>query len=84
MVPSAAQVPGAVLSQVRVVEPLGSHVLVTVTIEGAEFKVVAPTDFAAAEDSDLWLRPAPARVRWYDPETQREIRHERDPAGSRP
>jgi len=84
VVPSATQVPGAVLSQVRVVEPLGSHVLVTVTIEGTEFKVVAPTDFAATEDSDLWLRPAPAKVRWYDPETQHEVQPERDPAGSRP
>ena len=84
VVPSATQVPDAVLSQVRVVEPLGSHVLVTVTIEGTEFKVVAPTDFTATEDAVLWLRPAPAKVRWYDPETQREIQPEQDPAGSRP
>jgi multiple sugar transport system ATP-binding protein len=82
--PSAGQVPGAVRGQVRVVEPLGSHVLVTVTIEGTEFKVVAPTDFTAAEDTALWLRPAPEKVRWFDPDTRREVQPERDPAATRP
>ncbi len=82
--PSAGQVPGAVPAQVRVVEPLGSHVLVTVTIKGAEFKVVAPAGFTAAEDSELWLRPAPDKVRWFDPDTTREAQSERDPARSRP
>jgi multiple sugar transport system ATP-binding protein len=84
VVTSATQVPGSVPGKVLVVEPLGSHVLVTVPIEGTEFKVVAPTDFTAVEDSDLWLRPAPDKVRWYDPETQHEVQPERDPAGSRP
>ena len=84
VVPAAAPGPGAIPGQVRVVEPLGSHVLVTVTIAGTEFKVVAPTDFTAAEDSELWLRPVPEKVRWYDPETQRAIQAERDPAESRP
>ena len=71
--PSAAQVPDSVPGQVRVVEPLGSHVLVTVTIEGTEFKVLAPSDFTAAEDTALWLRPAPEKVRWFDPDTRREL-----------
>ncbi len=81
---STAELPGSVLGQVLVIEPLGSHVLVTVTIEGTEFKIVAPTDFTAVEGSDLWLRPAPDKVRWYDPDTQHEVQPERDPAGSRP
>jgi multiple sugar transport system ATP-binding protein len=84
VVASAAAVPGSVAGTVRVVEPLGSHVLVTVAIEGTEFKVVAPTDFTAAEDAELWVRPAPEKVRWFDPETQREMSAARDPAGSRP
>jgi multiple sugar transport system ATP-binding protein len=71
--PSADQVPGAVPSRVKVVEPLGSQVLVTVTIDGAEFKVLAPSGFAAAEDAELWLRPAPDKIRWFDPDTQREV-----------
>jgi multiple sugar transport system ATP-binding protein len=84
VVSSAARVPEAVPGLVRVVEPLGSHVLVTVTIAGTEFKVLAPSDFAAAEDAELWLRPVPEKVRWFDPDTQREVRAERDPAGSHP
>ena len=58
--------------------------LVTVTIDGTGFKVVAPTDFTALEDSDLWLKPVPDKVRWYDPESQHEVQPERDPAGSHP
>jgi multiple sugar transport system ATP-binding protein len=84
VVPSAAGAPGAVPGRVRVVEPLGSHVLVTVTIEGTEFKVLTQSDFAAAEDAELWLRPVPEKVRWFDPDTRHEVRAEHDPAGSRP
>ena len=84
VVPVTGGVPGAVPGRVRVVEPLGSHVLATVTIEGTEFKVLAPSDFAAAEDAELWLRPVPEKVRWFDPDTQREVLIARDPAGSRP
>jgi len=80
--PSPGQVAGAVPGRVRVVEPLGSHVLVTVTIEGTEFKVVAPTDFAAETGAELWLRPDPAKVRWFDPDTKQEVQAARDPAGS--
>jgi multiple sugar transport system ATP-binding protein len=81
---AAGQEPGAVPGRVRVVEPLGSHVLVTVTIAGTELKVMAPSDFTAAEDTDLWLCPVPEKVRWFDPGTQREVSGERDPAGLRP
>jgi multiple sugar transport system ATP-binding protein len=84
VVPSAPGAPGAVPGRVRVVEPLGSHVLVTVTIEGTEFKVLTQSDFAAAEDSELWLRPVPEKVRWFDQHTRREVRAEHDQAGSRP
>jgi multiple sugar transport system ATP-binding protein len=70
---SAVQVPGAVPGRVRVSEPLGSHVLVTATVAGTEVKVVAPADFAAAEDAELWLRPVAGKVRWFDPDTQREV-----------
>jgi multiple sugar transport system ATP-binding protein len=83
VMPAAAGAPGAVPGLVRVVEPLGSHVLVTVTIEGTEFKVLTQSDFTAAEDAELWRRPVPEKVRWFDPDTEREVRAEHDPAGSR-
>jgi multiple sugar transport system ATP-binding protein len=84
VVTAVGPVPGAVPGRVRVVEPLGSHVLVTVMIEDTEFKVLAQSDFAAPEDAELWLRPVPEKVRWFDPDTEREVRADRDPAGSRP
>ena len=71
MTPVAGPEADAVPSVVRVVEPLGSQVLVTVTIEGTEFKVLAASDFTAEVDRELWLRPVPAKVRWFDPETER-------------
>jgi multiple sugar transport system ATP-binding protein len=85
---SADRVPGAVPGRVLVVEPLGSHVLVTVMIEGSEsasteFKVLAASDFTVEEGAELWLRPAPGKVRWFDPDTQLEVRPDLDPAGSR-
>ena len=83
-VPAPAGTPGAVPGRVRVVEPLGSHVLVTVAIDGTEFKVLTQSDFAADEGAELWLRPVPEKVRWFDPDTEREVRAEHDPAGSRP
>ena len=82
VIATAERVPGAVPGRVRVVEPLGSHVLVTVTIEGTELKVLAPSDFAADEDAELWLRPVPEKVRWFDPDSKLEVQAARDPAGS--
>jgi multiple sugar transport system ATP-binding protein len=72
--------PGAVPGQVRVVEPLGSHALVTVAIAGTEVKVIAPSDFDGAADAELWLRPVPEKVRWFDPDTKREIQAAGDQA----
>jgi multiple sugar transport system ATP-binding protein len=88
VIASADRVPGAVPGRVLVVEPLGSHVLVTVSIEDSEsasteFKVLAASDFTVEEGAELWLRPAPGKVRWFDPDTQLEVRPDRDPAGSR-
>jgi multiple sugar transport system ATP-binding protein len=84
LMPAAARAPGAVPGTVRVVEPLGSHVLLTVAVAGTEVKVPAPSDFTAAEDAELWLRPVPDKVRWFDPDTRLAVPAERDPAGSRP
>jgi multiple sugar transport system ATP-binding protein len=73
VVPVPAAEPDAFPATVRVVEPLGSQVLVTVDVSGTEFKVLTPSDFTAVEDSELWLRPVPGKVRWFDPETERAI-----------
>ena len=58
---------GALPARVVVVEPLGSHQLLTLRIGEQHLKVVTPTDFPAGPDRDLWLRPDPAKLRWLDP-----------------
>jgi multiple sugar transport system ATP-binding protein len=58
---------GAMPARVRVIEPLGSHLLLTMRIGEQDLKVVTPVDFPAAPDGQLWLRPDPAKLRWLDP-----------------
>ena len=57
--------PGAVPADVRVIEPLGSQTLVTVTISGTEFKLLTAAGFTAGVNSVLWLRPLPDKIRWF-------------------
>jgi multiple sugar transport system ATP-binding protein len=80
LTPSATQQPDAVPGTVKVIEPLGAQLLITATVAGRELKVLAPNDFATREDAGLWLRPAPDKVRWFDPETTKAI----TPAGITP
>jgi multiple sugar transport system ATP-binding protein len=58
---------GALPARVVVVEPLGSHQLLTLRIGEQTLKVVTPTDFPATPDRPLWLRPDPTKLRWLDP-----------------
>jgi multiple sugar transport system ATP-binding protein len=60
---------GTVQGRVLVVEPLGSSTLVTVITADAEVKVLAPADFTAEANAEIWLRPAADKIRWFDPET---------------
>jgi multiple sugar transport system ATP-binding protein len=64
---SVHPVAGAMPARVMVVEPLGSHQLLTLRMGEQTLKVVTPTDFPVAPDRDLWLRPDPAKLRWLDP-----------------
>ncbi len=61
--PSAGALPATVV----VVEPLGTHLLLTLRVGAQSFKVVTPADFPAAPDRELWLRPDAAKLRWLDP-----------------
>jgi multiple sugar transport system ATP-binding protein len=47
-----------------VVEPLGSHLLITVAVEGQVIKVVTRTDFPATPGAPIWLEPEPDKLRW--------------------
>ncbi len=64
--PATEPSPGALPARVQVVEPLGSHLLVTVSIGARQLKVVAPIDFPARPERDLWLRLDPDKLRLFE------------------
>jgi len=60
---------GTVPAKVIVVEPLGSHNLLTVRVGEDLLKVSTPPDQFPLPDSDVWLALDPSRIRWMDRET---------------
>jgi multiple sugar transport system ATP-binding protein len=58
---------------VRVVEPLGAHKLVTMTVADTPFRAVLDSDLAVNPGERLTLAPRPERIRWFDPESGKAI-----------
>ncbi|MDE3120728.1 MAG: ABC transporter ATP-binding protein, partial [Paracoccaceae bacterium] len=54
---------------VRIVEPLGPHLLVTCDVAGHAFRAVLDSDLTLRPGDRLHLAPAADRVRWFDPKT---------------
>jgi multiple sugar transport system ATP-binding protein len=54
----------ALRAETVVVEPLGSHLLLTTDVEGQLIKVVTRTDFPARPGQPIWLQPEPDKLRW--------------------
>jgi multiple sugar transport system ATP-binding protein len=59
--------PDALRARTRVVEPLGSHVLITADVDEQPIKVTAPADFPVHPNRELWLHFDPAKVRMFRP-----------------
>ncbi|HEV7470977.1 MAG TPA: ABC transporter ATP-binding protein [Pseudonocardia sp.] len=74
---STTEVPDAMLARVRVVEPLGSQLLVTVAVGSEIVKLLTPNDFPAADDQRLWMTVADDKVRWFSAHDERELTEER-------
>jgi len=55
--------------RVQVVEPLGSHLLLTGAAEDQKLRVVVPPDTAVRAGDTIALRPDLAHVAWMHPET---------------
>jgi multiple sugar transport system ATP-binding protein len=53
---------------VRIIEPLGSHLLLTGDIEGQQVRVMLPPDTPARQGDTLYLRPVAERIRWMTPQ----------------
>jgi multiple sugar transport system ATP-binding protein len=60
---------GLVRASVIVVEPLGSHNLLTVKTGEDILKVSTPPHLFPEPDSSVWLRLEPHRIRWMDPDS---------------
>ncbi|MGZ4391632.1 MAG: ABC transporter ATP-binding protein [Gaiellaceae bacterium] len=64
---------GLIQATVVVVEPLGSHNLITVRSGDDVVKVSADSQFFPEPGADVWLRLRPTRIRWLDRETGKAI-----------
>jgi multiple sugar transport system ATP-binding protein len=64
---------GALVAETLVVEPLGSHLLVTGQIADQQLKVLMRADAPVRPGEPLHLRPEEDKLRWFNPETQEEI-----------
>jgi multiple sugar transport system ATP-binding protein len=65
---------GAIPAKVLVIEPLGSHLLLTMQIGEQNLKVTTPSDFPAETDHQLWLQPDYSKLRWLDAESGAALR----------
>jgi multiple sugar transport system ATP-binding protein len=61
-------------ADVLVVEPLGSHALVTVRVGGVPVKIEAPVDIGLRPDERIHVAVDQARIRWMDAATGTAIR----------
>ncbi|MFZ1679455.1 MAG: ABC transporter ATP-binding protein [Rhizobiaceae bacterium] len=60
-------------AEVRVVEPLGPHTLVTASVSGHPLRAVLENTVAPRPGDILKLAPRPSCIRWFDPETQKAV-----------
>jgi multiple sugar transport system ATP-binding protein len=51
---------------VRVIEPLGPHIMLTGDVQGQQIRVMLPPDSAASAGSVVHLRPLASRLVWMD------------------
>jgi multiple sugar transport system ATP-binding protein len=64
---------GLIQATVVVVEPLGSHNLLTVQTGNDLVKVSTRPTFFPEPESDVWLRLEPERIRWMDRDTRAAV-----------
>ncbi|UWQ23135.1 ABC transporter ATP-binding protein [Jannaschia sp. W003] len=58
---------------VKLVEPLGAHLLVTCEVDGTMIRAVLDSDLRLRPGDAIRLASMPERVRWFDPETTRAV-----------
>ena len=73
---------GLLRGRALVVEPLGSHNLVTIDVAGQLVKATTRPEVTIDRDAEVGLRLDGARLRWIDPESGRAL--DRDAASGTP
>ncbi len=69
-----SQQANTIRARVLVVEPLGSHKLLTMQVGTEISKVSVAPDQRAAPNEDVWLHFDPEKIRWMDAATGEAIR----------
>lgn len=64
-------------AKVRVVEPLGPHVLATCEVEGHLFRAVLDSDIRLRRGDTVKLAPMTQRILWFDPESEESLQPHR-------
>ena len=60
-------------AKVKVLEPLGAHLLVTCDVEGEMFRAVIDSDTKLELGQTVHFAPQADRIRWFDPSTQNAV-----------
>ncbi len=60
-------------ANVKIVEPLGPHQLVSCDVQGAHFRAVLDSELSIKAGDTLKLAPLEDRIRWFDPETNKAV-----------
>ncbi|NJD30223.1 MAG: ABC transporter ATP-binding protein [Chloroflexi bacterium] len=69
----ASKADGLLRGRTLVVEPLGSHNLVTLDVDGQVLKATTRPDMMPKRDAEVGLRIDASRIRWLDPDTGRAL-----------
>ncbi|OIQ32520.1 MAG: sugar ABC transporter ATP-binding protein [Alphaproteobacteria bacterium MedPE-SWcel] len=60
-------------ARVRLVEPLGAHLLLTCDVAGTMFRAILDSDMTVRAGDQLKLAAMPDRIRWFDPDTSLSV-----------
>lgn len=71
---ASSQQPNTIRARVVVVEPLGSHKLLTMRVGDETAKVSVASDQPVAPGEDVWLHFDPEKIRWMDATSGEAIR----------
>lgn len=73
LIPVSEACDDAFTAQVRVIEPLGSHVLASCMVDDQLFRVVVDSDKTLHQGDTLYVKPMQDRMRWFDTSTERSL-----------